>query len=67
MSTNQRSATSCATETPEEVLDAPDPGSFVFYKDVKANYSCVIPIDYHMRMGAAARPESVFDKRPGTT
>src|SRR5437868_1156900 len=51
-------------ETPENLwIKCPDTGQLVFYKDVEANQFVIPGSNYHMRMGAAARLESIFDNQ----
>ncbi len=49
-------------ETPENLwIKCPETGAMVFHKDVENNLYVIPNSDYHMRMGAQARLESVFD------
>jgi len=38
-------------------IKCPDSGQLVFYKDVEANQFVIPGSNYHMRMGAVARPQ----------
>ena len=49
-------------ETPENLwVKCPDTGQMVFHKDVEQNLYVIPGSDYHMKMSAKARLESMFD------
>ena len=55
-------------ETPENLwIKCPDSGQLVFYKDVEANQFVIPGSNYHMRMGAVARPSASRLPRKAST
>jgi acetyl-CoA carboxylase carboxyl transferase subunit beta len=49
-------------DTPENLwIKCPETGQLVFYKDVEANQFVIPGSNYHMRMGAMMRLQSMFD------
>ncbi len=57
-----RSFLTTKREVPENLwVKCPETGQMVFYKDLEANQFVVPGSNYHMKMGAKARLEHLFD------
>ncbi|MGE3066483.1 MAG: acetyl-CoA carboxylase, carboxyltransferase subunit beta [Hyphomicrobiaceae bacterium] len=57
-----RSFLTTKREVPDNLwVKCPDTGQMVFYKDLEANQFVIPGSDYHMRMGAEARLQHLFD------